>query len=80
MIQDKYCPMTIPISRKIYEPLAEKIKTNLSDDTINKLARYVHNELGLSSLDCNYDVNKEKCRICARRKNDPKGSDPFGSF
>ena len=59
---------------------AEKIKTNLSDDTINKLARYVHNELGLSSLDCNYDVNKEKCRICARRKNDPKGSDPFGSF
>ena len=59
---------------------AEKIKTNLSDDTINKLAKYVHNELGLSSLDCNYDINNEKCRICARRTNDPKGSDPFGSF
>ncbi len=59
---------------------AENIKTNLSDDTINKLARYVHNELGLNSLDCNYDINKEKCRICARRKKDPKGSDPFGSF
>ena len=59
---------------------AENIKTNLSDDTINKLARYVHNELGLNSLDCNYDINNEKCRICARRKNDPKGSDPFGSF
>ena len=48
---------------------AEKIKTNLSDYTINKLARYVHNELGLSSLDCNYDINNEKCRICARRVN-----------
>ena len=59
---------------------AEKVKSNLSDDTINKLAKYVHNELGLNSLDCNYDINKEKCRSCARRKNDPKGSDPFGSF
>ena len=59
---------------------AEKIKTNLSDDTINKLARYVHKELGLNSLDCNYDINNEKCRICARRKNDPKGSEPLGSF
>ena len=46
---------------------AEKIKTNLSDDTINKLARYVHNELGLSSLNCNYDINKKKCRECAKR-------------
>ena len=46
---------------------AEKIKTNLSDDTINKLAKYVHSELGLSSLDCNYDINNEKCRVCARR-------------
>lgn len=46
---------------------AEKIKTNLSDNTINKLAKYVHSQLGLNSLDCNYDINKEKCRICARR-------------
>ena len=46
---------------------AERIKLALSDETINKLAKYVHNVLGLSSLDCNYDVNKEKCRSCARR-------------
>lgn len=48
---------------------AEKIKNNLSDDTINKLAKYVHNQLGLNSLDCDYDINKEKCRCCARRVN-----------
>jgi Mn-dependent DtxR family transcriptional regulator len=48
---------------------AEKIKLAISDDTINKLARYVHKELGLSNLDCNYDINKEKCRSCARRVN-----------
>ena len=58
---------------------AEKIKLATSDETLNKLAKYVHNELGLNSLDCNYDINREKCRSCARRVNDPKGSDPFGS-
>lgn len=47
---------------------AEKIKLSITDNTINKLAKYVHKELGLSDLDCNYDVGKEKCRICPRRK------------
>ena len=46
---------------------AEQIKTSMSDETINNLAKYVHNVLGLNSLDCNYDVNQEKCRNCARR-------------
>ena len=40
---------------------------NMGFDTINKLAKYVHKELGLTNLDCDYDVNKEKCRCCARR-------------
>lgn len=46
---------------------AENIKSAISDNTINKLARYVHNELGLNSLDCNYDINEEKCRCCIKR-------------
>lgn len=46
---------------------AEKIKSTISDTTINKLAKYVHEVLGLSNLNCNYDVNKEKCRSCIRR-------------
>jgi len=46
---------------------AENIKGNISDNTLNKLARYVHNELGLTNLDCGYDINKEKCRTCKRR-------------
>jgi Mn-dependent DtxR family transcriptional regulator len=48
---------------------AEKIKLAITDDTINKLAKYVHKVLDLSNLDCNYDINKEKCRCCARRTN-----------
>ena len=47
---------------------AEKIKSTMKDNTINKLAKYVHEVLNLNSLDCNYDINKEKCRTCIRRK------------
>ena len=46
---------------------AEKIKLSISDNTINKLAKYVHEALGLSNLNCNYDINKEKCRNCIKR-------------
>ena len=46
---------------------AENIKGTMSDETINKLAKYVHKTLGLNSLDCDYDINKEKCRCCPRR-------------
>lgn len=46
---------------------AERIKLVVEDNTINKLAKYVHKELGLNDLNCNYDVSKEKCRSCLRR-------------
>lgn len=49
------------------EKEAEKIKMTITDETVNKLARYVHKVLGLSNLNCNYDINKEKCRNCAKR-------------
>ena len=51
---------------------AEKIKLAITDETINKLAKYVHKTLGLNSLDCGYDINKEKCRCCVRRTNKNK--------
>ena len=46
---------------------AERIKTTITDNTINKLAKYVHQVLGLRNLNCNYDVNQEKCRQCVKR-------------
>ena len=49
------------------EKEAEKIKMAITDDTINKLAKYVHEVLGLSNLNCNYDINQEKCRSCVKR-------------
>lgn len=46
---------------------AEKMKKALSDETINKLAKYTHETLGLQKLDCDYDINNERCISCARR-------------
>lgn len=47
---------------------AEKIKLNMKDNTINQLAKYVHKVLNLSNLDCDYDIAKERCRSCQRRR------------
>lgn len=46
---------------------AEKIKLIVEDNTLNKLAKYVHKVLDLSDLNCSYDINKEKCRSCKKR-------------
>ena len=46
---------------------AIKIRTILSDDSLNKLAIYTHKTLGLSSLECGYDINKKNCISCLRR-------------
>ena len=47
---------------------AEKLKLTMEDSTINNLAKYVHKVLNLSDLNCDYDISKERCRICKRRK------------
>lgn len=47
---------------------AIKMKAMLEDETINKLAVYTHNALGLYSLNCGYNINNERCIDCLRRK------------
>ena len=58
----------INVDKDIAKLEAEKLKLTLSDETLNLLAKYVHKELGISNLDCCYDINKEKCRRCSKRK------------
>ena len=53
--------------KNIAEEEAKEIKMAMKDTTLNKLAKYVHKELGLYSLDCGYDINNEHCIDCARR-------------
>ena len=47
---------------------AEQIKASMADSTLNSLAKYVHSELNLGDLNCHYDLNREKCRVCATLK------------
>lgn len=56
------------------EEEAENLKANMSDETLNALAKYVHKTLKLNDLNCNYDIAQERCRSCKRRKdiNDEK--------
>ena len=53
--------------KSIAEEEAKEIKMAMKDTTLNKLAKYVHQELGLYSLDCGYDINNEHCIDCMRR-------------
>lgn len=55
------------LDEKLAKNEADKIKSTISDDTINSLAKYVHKVLDLNNLDCDYDVNRESCRMCLRR-------------
>ena len=54
--------------KSIAKDEAKEIKTVMKDTTLNKLAKYLHKELGLYSLECGYDINNEHCIDCARRK------------
>lgn len=56
------------LENKEAEREAEKIKLSMNDNTINSLAKYIHKVLDLNNLDCDYDVNNERCRTCARRE------------
>lgn len=56
------------IEKQEAEVEAIKIKSVVDDNTLNRLTKYVHKILGFHDLDCDYDINKEKCRSCKRKK------------
>ncbi len=57
----------LKLDKKEAEIEAEKMKQSLSDETLNKLAVYVHKTLGLYSLDCGYNIKNYRCIKCLRR-------------
>ena len=56
------------VDSKSAKEQAKDMKNILSDDTINKLAKYTNETLGLPSLECGYNINNEKCLSCLRRE------------
>lgn len=57
----------LEMDKSMAEQEALKIKSVVNDNTLNKLTKYVHKILGFHNLDCDYDINKEKCRNCKRK-------------
>lgn len=55
------------VDSKLAENEAKDMKNILSDNTLNKLAKYTHEKLGLASLECGYDIDNERCISCIRR-------------
>lgn len=46
---------------------AIRLKAVMKDNTLNMLTKYVYKILGVYNLNCNYDINEEKCRCCNRK-------------
>lgn len=46
---------------------AKNIKGAISDEALNNLAKYVYKTLGLNTMNCDYDINKEQCRCCIKK-------------
>ena len=46
---------------------AIRLKAVMNDNTLNMLTKYVYKILGVYNLNCNYDINEEKCRCCKRK-------------
>ena len=46
---------------------AIRLKAVMNDNTLNMLTKYVYKILGVYNLNCNYDINQEKCRCCNRK-------------
>lgn len=56
------------MNSKVAEIEAKAIKNSMSDDVLNRLAKYVNKTMGLDDLECGYDINNEKCIDCQRRE------------
>ena len=58
----------LKIDKEEAENEADKMKANLKDNTINKLAKFTNETLGLPSLECGYNINNKRCLKCLRRE------------
>ena len=57
----------LEISKEEAKEEAIRLKTVMNDNTLNMLTKYVYKILGVYNLNCNYDINEEKCRCCNRK-------------
>lgn len=54
------------IEKQQAEEEAKAMKHAISEETAQKLNKYITQIMNLSELDCGYDENSEKCRNCVK--------------
>ena len=54
----------IGLNKELSETEAIKIKSVISDETLDYISKYINKSFGLNKLKCNFDVRKEECRKC----------------
>ena len=58
----------IGLNESISESDAIKIKSVISNETLNGISNYINEEFGLNNLTCNYDIRNESCRMCTFKR------------
>ncbi len=61
----------LDIDECIAEKEAKSMKHSVSEDTINRLEKYIQSIINVEEIVCNYNPKDEKCKKCARK---PKGN------
>ena len=62
-----YLTEILEIPKEEAKEEAIRLKAVMNDNTLNMLTKYVYKILGVYNLNCNYDINEEKCRCCNRK-------------
>lgn len=56
----------LEIDKDVAEKEAKIMKYAISEETSEKLDKYIKKILDLGELDCGYDANSEKCKCCVK--------------
>jgi len=62
----------LEVPEEVASQEAESMKYAVSEDTVQKLEKYIESIIDLEELDCCYDSKRKKCRECERVKNHKK--------
>lgn len=56
------------VNQETAEEEAKSMKHAISEDTAEKFANYIKSIIPVQELECNYDLESEKCKTCIRLK------------
>lgn len=67
-----FLTQVLEVPEEIATTEAEHMKYAVSEDTVQKLEKYIASIIDLEELDCCYNGKRKQCRECERAKNHKK--------